>query len=51
MRQLIFLFGEAEKGKLCMPIACHSLLDLSEQFGNPPTGEFRTILRCPGAFV
>jgi len=36
MKQTLFLFGEAEKGQYCLPIPCHSLLELSEIFGNPP---------------
>ena len=32
----IFLFGEAEKGELCIPFACRSLSELAETFGNPP---------------
>ena len=36
MGNLVFLFGEAEKGSFCTPMTCHSLLELSEAFGNPP---------------
>jgi hypothetical protein len=36
MGQLVFLFGEAEKGHFCAPVLCRSLLELSETFGNPP---------------
>jgi hypothetical protein len=35
MRHTIFVFGEAEKGQFCTPILCHSLLELSNTFGNP----------------
>jgi hypothetical protein len=35
-QQSLFVFGEAEKGQMCFPIPCHSLLELSETFGNPP---------------
>ncbi len=37
MRHVIFLFGEAEKGNFCTPILCHSLSELAEIFGNPPS--------------
>jgi hypothetical protein len=36
MNQWVVLFGEAEKGHFCRPIACRCLLELSETFGNPP---------------
>ncbi len=36
MRQMIFLFGEAEKGDFCTPFFCKSLPQLAETFGNPP---------------
>src|ERR1700722_4316846 len=36
MNQLVFLFGEAEKGHFCSPILCRCLLQLSQTFGNPP---------------
>jgi len=36
MSQLVFLFGEAEKGHFCSPISCRCLSELSEIFGNPP---------------
>jgi hypothetical protein len=36
MNQMIFLFGEAEKGDLRRPIPCRSLDELAEIFGNPP---------------
>ena len=36
MNQLVFLFGEAEKGHFCSPVPCRCLLELSENFGNPP---------------
>lgn len=35
-QQSLFLFGEAERGQMCFPVPCHSLVDLSETFGNPP---------------
>lgn len=35
-RHLVFLFGEATKGHFCKPSLCHSLLELSETFGEPP---------------
>jgi hypothetical protein len=36
MEHLVFLFGEAEKGQLCRPTPCRSLLELADMFGNPP---------------
>jgi hypothetical protein len=36
MGHLVFLFGEAERGHFCAPVACRSLVELSETFGNPP---------------
>ncbi len=36
MRSVIFLFGEAEKGKFCTPLVCNTLLQLVDTFGNPP---------------
>ena len=33
---VIFLFGEAEKGELCKPTLCSSLIQLFESFGSPP---------------
>lgn len=36
MRQVIFLFGEAEKGEFCTPLVCKSLPQLAETLGNPP---------------
>jgi len=41
-RQTVFLFGEAEKGEFCTPLACHSLAHLSDCLGNPP-GESKGI--------
>jgi len=41
-RQTVFLFGEAEKGEYCTPLACHSLAHLSDSLGNPP-GESKGI--------
>lgn len=36
MGHLVFLFGEAEKGHLCLPISCRTVLELSDTFGHPP---------------
>jgi hypothetical protein len=36
MGPMMFLFGEAEKGTFCTPIACRCLPELEETFGNPP---------------
>ena len=36
MRQTVFLFGEAERGDFCTPLACSSLPQLAETLGNPP---------------
>lgn len=36
MRQSVFLFGEAERGEFCTPLACHSLPQLLDMVGNPP---------------
>ncbi|MBI2743017.1 MAG: hypothetical protein HYX48_03785 [Chlamydiales bacterium] len=37
MRHTIFLFGEAEKGDYCTPIACKSLPHLVDVLGHPPS--------------
>ena len=36
MRQIVAIFGEAEKGDFCTPFFCKSLPQLAETFGNPP---------------
>ena len=36
MRHTLFLFGEAEKGDLCMPLHFRSLPELADRLGNPP---------------
>lgn len=36
MRHTLFLFGEAEKGDLCMPLLFRSLPELADKLGNPP---------------
>ena len=36
MRQLVALFGEAEKGSMGTPLLMQSLIHLSERLGNPP---------------
>ena len=35
-KEMIFLFGAAEKGATCLPITLHTLDDLLIQLGNPP---------------
>lgn len=36
MKHGVFLFGEAEKGAMCVPCSFHSLIQLMETFGQPP---------------
>ena len=36
MKCRVFLFGEAEKGQLCIPHSLQSLPQLLDTFGNPP---------------
>ncbi len=38
MRHVVFLFGEAERGEFCTPIACTSLSQLADTLGNAPEG-------------
>lgn len=33
----IALFGEAEKGELHIPYSCHSVTELADQLGHPPS--------------
>jgi hypothetical protein len=37
MKKRVFLFGEAEKGEFCSPIALHSIHSVMHQLGNPPS--------------
>ena len=36
MKIRIFLFGESQKGEVCTPLRITSMIQLSEQLGNPP---------------
>ncbi len=36
MAHKMFLFGAAERGEYCLPVACHSLPQLLASFGHPP---------------
>ena len=50
MRHTVFLFGEAEKGDFCLPLACSSLPQLADTLGNPP-GESKGILYAVQALL
>lgn len=35
---MLFIFGESEKGVLCRPTLCNTIVDLFQNFGHPPEG-------------
>lgn len=44
MRHLVALFGEAEKGEFRKGYLCHTMADLSEHLGEPPSEDAKGLL-------